>query len=147
MKIRTGFVSNSPSGSFILASTLSGDALRDKLEKVFGFTPNVSPYPIKELTPNGIGKRIYEFLNDDGHSISTKEEYLKTIRRTEEEARKEKYHSKALDFLEKGFIIYESGFISHGDDLDQIIGEAAISYEDSELRIKRNNGYDDSLFD
>jgi len=147
MKIRTGFVSNSSSGSFVLASTLSGDALRDKLEKVFGFTPNVSPYPIKALTPNGIGKRIYEFLNDDGRSISTKEEYLNKINCTEEEARESEHHSKALDFLEKGFIIYSSGFISHGDDLDQLIAESAVFYEDSELRINRNHGYEDWLFD
>ncbi|MCL2283260.1 MAG: hypothetical protein FWC26_08085 [Fibromonadales bacterium] len=146
MKIRTGFVSNSSSGSFVLASTLSGDALRDKLEKVFGFTPNVSPYPIKELTLD-IGKRIYEFLNDDGVSMSTKEEYLKKINCTEEEARKSKHHSNALDILEKGFTIYSSGFISHGDSIDQLIGESAVFYEDSELRINRNHGYEDWLFD
>ena len=140
MKIRTGFVSNSSSGSFVLASTLSGDDLRDKLEKVFGFTPNVSPYPIKTLTFS-IGKRIYELLNDDGHSISTKEEYLKIIRCTEEEARKSERHSKDLDILEKGFTIYSSGFISHGEDLDQIIGDSAMFYEDSELCIDRNCGY------
>ena len=140
MKIRAGFVSNSSSSSFVMASTLKGDALREKLEKVFGLNYDLSgkPYPIKAFDLN-IGKHIYKTL-DDG--ISTKEEYLKEIYSTEEKARQSEDYSKNLDFIENGFTIYMGGFSDEGyGDLDQFLCKSEISYEDSELYIYQEGGY------
>ena len=139
MKIRIGFVSNSSSSSFILASPLEGDALQEKLKKVFQLNSDVlaKSYPIKAFAFNP-GKCIYEIckmLYDDNLSLSTKEEYLNEVCSTEEEACKSEQHSKNLALIEKGFIVYLGDFSDQPGDLDQILYDAEILYEDSELYI------------
>jgi len=135
MKIRSGFVSNSSSSSFLVAHRIHGKDLEQKIKKIFGEWPK--DYPIK--LPD-FSKHIYDTIRNEDE-IKTRDDY----------AEYEGYDSyedwddgdeEILDLLDKGFTVRFCSFSDDGGEPeDYILCNSDIHYSDHELVLKQEGGY------
>jgi len=101
MKIRSGFVSNSSSSSFIIAFKGNNDELRIKLREIFGNPPGENP--IKSMPP--IGDVVANNIEED--PIKTLEEWDDFYG---DWNNPRENHVKFIERLKNGWNIYYGGF-------------------------------------
>ena len=138
MKIRNGFVSNSSTSSFIIMFKGTAKQLEKKLQQVFNI-PLPENYPIKIGGLNKVSERFIYNLNET--SFKSVKAYKKEFY-IEDENDIDKWHKKALTKIKDGWTIYTGGFADDGgEDIDPILCNSDIEYEDEEIVIFQEGGY------
>ncbi len=127
MKMRIDFVTNSSSSSFIVASTLEGEALKEKITKVLG-VPESSPL-------FGVAKAVANNLCD-AKKTSLKELLYDYNADTIDEL-PEHYRNA----IKSGMIIREGYASNESEPAELMLCYLAINYQDNELIIYKDEGY------
>lgn len=127
MKIRGDFVTNSSSSSFIIASNLEGDELKDKLLQIFG-VPMTSP--------------LRSFADMIARELSfAKEISLKDTLDMFDVEEIEDLPAPYKNAYKKGLKIRE-GFASNEGEVEELaLCYMAFDYEDDELILCKEEGY------
>jgi len=133
MKIRTGFVSNSSSSSFIIYYNKGKKELKKKLEEIFDISLPEN-FPIK-MPLKGIGETVYSNISETFSSVKA---YMNEFGYEEED----ECDTETLEHLKKGGTVYMGGFADDtGELLDQLLCNSDIHYEDEEITIHQHGGY------
>ena len=139
MKIRTGFVSNSSSSSFIIAFKGNKKELKVRLDGVFKLPED---YPLKQLVGD-ISKTIIKGLEEgyqDG--IATMEDFLYYKNDIGNDVSDfSSVEKKMMDVVTKGFTIYPGEFSDDNGDIEAILCENDINYSSDDLIIIHEGGY------
>lgn len=128
MKIRSSFVTNSSSSSFIVSSIFTGKELEEKLIKVFSIPESSPLYNISKLIAKNLSNAkmfslkdyLYNWGYDSLDDIDDKE---------------------LVECIKNGWNILEGYASNEGDEIDIILCYLAINYKDDELYIYKEEGY------
>lgn len=139
MKIRSGFVSNSSSSSFIIAS--KGD-LFSNIKEAFKLPDN---YPLHSLV-EGAGKVFIQCLEDGWQKgVSSVEEYLGYLEDIGYDVKNldidKKEFAKITSWLNEGYTIYFGEFSSEEVGLESVLCETGLNYFSEKLIITHEGGY------
>ena len=129
VKIRTGFVSNSSSSSFILG-VKKGTKLTPKLlmNKLFKIDKDSIFYHISEE----LAKIIIEYTKED--------EWVKEVKENPEEYSDEFKRIKRLE--EKGFKVYSGSADDANGGIEEVLcNHLGADYEDNEFYFSKEEGY------
>ena len=133
MKIRSGFVSNSSSSSFIIAFKGDKKQLKSRLTTIFKLPDD---YPLHQLV-DGISETIFKCIEEGYRAgITGTKEYLAYI---EDEGNDPDDDQIAL--IDKGFTLYPGSFSSEEYGIEETLCETDIDYVSDDLIIKHEGGY------
>ena len=124
MKTRNGFVSNSSSTSFLIAS--KAELTKEKVESLFGI-PEDSPF--KELIDK-IVNAFYHSLDKPFKAI------IEYIRETGDDDPDEKIQQ----WFKDGFFVYQGLWSTEDEPMEAMLCETSINYESDDLIIKHDRG-------
>ena len=125
MKIRTGFVSNSSSSSFIVAYK---GKLKEEVEEAFKLPEG---HPLKKFSVSS------EFSNSIRETFTNLSEYIEYVKEERDDENEE-----IVSLLSKGYTV-ATGYFSDdsGNSIETFLCEADIDYESENLVIKKSGGY------
>jgi len=138
MKIRTGFVSNSSSSSFLIA--IKDGNLKDKFQNMLEGIKNVDDFPLKDLFIDYARNIISAFVDDTLEY--TLESWIDDMCYDEEEF-KERYPKIYDKVKNHGWKLYD-GSVSNEDyenPASLMLVEMDINYEDDKIIIQKEGGY------
>jgi hypothetical protein len=137
MKIRTGFVSNSSSSSFIIAFKGDVKQLKVRLDEVFKLPDS---YPLKELVGD-VSKTIIKSLEEEYQSgIKSMDDFLSY--QSEEYGNDiNDIDKEQLDLIQKGFTLFPGSFSSEEWGIEATLCKTKIDYVSDDLIIKAEGGY------
>ena len=125
MKIRTGFVSNSSSSSFVIG--VKGELTEEKVMKAFGVGEKSVLYKL--------AKEMAKLMVDLSEELSEKEMMSDDYHYGLEE-------EKVLQLIKKDFKFYKGSASSDGEPVECALCEAVgIEYEDDEIFISKEEAY------
>lgn len=129
MKIRSYFVSNSSSSSFVIAFKGDKKELKKELDTIFEVPDK---FPLK-LNMNQISNLFIQ--NSERRVINELDEW-------EIEDIEYQLNKKIDNLLNNKYIIYYGSFCNDsGDSMESMLCDSNISYESDNLIIKKNGGY------
>ena len=124
MKQRNGFVSNSSSSSFLIASKT--ELTRERIESLIGAREDS---PFKDLL-KGIINTFYESI---GRPLKDIDEY---IRESDDEP-----DYKIKQWFENGFLIYQGRWCTDEGGVEAMLCDATINYTSDDLIIEHDGGF------
>lgn len=133
MKIRSGFVSNSSSSSFLIYFKGTKNSLSDYLKKVFAINFN-DTYPLK-ISGKEIASTLEKNIND---IIKTDEDLNYYIANNSID---ENTVCNMRNYLNKGYSIFSGQLCSDSEPLEALLCDKDIAYEDDNLIIDHEGGY------
>ena len=131
MKIRTGFVTNSSSSSFVVVLKNPQVDLKTKLNSIFAVCEN---HPLKLLV-NDIVKRLLSEIN------SCEKYDLKNIKRLVYNYCDDGENCEYAQMLLKYGNLSVGSFSSEGDEVEAFLCMNDLNYEDEDILIEHDGGY------
>ncbi len=132
MKVRSGFVSNSSSSSFIIAFKGEKTGAMKELESVFKLPDS---FPFKNFG-DSICHKIMDCIDEKIITISDFIEWVE-----DEKFESDKIKEKVLELINKQFTVYFGSFSDENDCLEALLCESDTNFESDNLYIQHEGGY------
>ena len=136
MKIRSGFVSNSSSSSFIIAFK-GGSGNTDVMEDLEPLFKLPDSFPLKDLD-DALCRTIMRCI-DSREKLVTISDFTKWIE--EEEFESDKTKEKVLELINKQFTVYFGSFSTENDPIESLLCDSDLNFESDNLYIQHEGRY------
>lgn len=140
MKVRSGFVSNSSSSSFVVAYRGGKPQLKRKINEAFRIKKPKN-YPIKDCDLGDFGQSVLDGL-DDSQKYTSEVKFQKEWGEDSDNWFEPETFEKLRGMIKAGFTVQMGEFPDDEEEITTaILCNSEILYEDDELYIQSNMGY------